>query len=284
MKLVATTLAAVMAIAVSQSARAQDASSYMGVFSTVAEGFGQSVGQSLGGGQSVFVYAQGRAKLPVAPPSVDAYLVQVSDDGPTAADAAGKRDALIAKLRGVAQRFNVTMDVSEQTIAFGDPCARAGRRGVANPAACEAMSMAGDPTAAPADGKAAGPPKPEFTARAALRFPEPVAGQGPAFLDALHAAGADNIGVADDQQLALYARMRANPLGFGVAAPGDDKVWEAASRDAVRAARSQASILAQADGREVGEARQILFLTRTANGGDATVTVAVRFELLPAKH
>ncbi|NEX92102.1 SIMPL domain-containing protein, partial [Caulobacter sp. 17J65-9] len=60
-------------------------------------------------------------------------------------------------------------------------------------------------------------------------------------------------------------------------------VWNAAADDAVHEARAQAERLAKAAGRDLGAARQITFLSRSGDSDSATVTVAVRFALAPAR-
>src|SRR5262249_47813795 len=115
-------------------------------------------------------------------------------------------------------------------------------------------------------------PKPQFTARATVKFGAPSAEKTGPFLDALRNAGADNIGSADDMN-PVIARVRATP-GAAELAKVPPGAWDAAAKDAINAARGQATVLAQADGREVGEARQILFLARTVDSQGAAVTVA----------
>jgi len=46
-------------------------------------------------------------------------------------------------------------------------------------------------------------------------------------------------------------------------------------------ARRQADVLASAAGRRVGDARQVLMIAKTVQAEDATVTVAVRYGLVP---
>jgi hypothetical protein len=289
MKRLATFLAAAAVLAAGPTA-AQDMGGYAGMFSAVADGMGQGVGQSISGAHSVFVYAQGRAAIRGVAPATAAsakpetYQVQVAFTGPTAVEAAGKRDALLARLAAVAQRFNAGIRTSDVAIVLGDPCAgRAGRRMI--PACFQVMAVAVAPAPA-ADAPSPSQKKPDlapqFSATADVTFSIADLTQAPAFLDALHAAGVDAIGNMDETGMAPNLFMRPN--AFAAAAAVDEKTWDDATRDAVRAARRQAGILAEADGRSVGEARQILFLARTVDGGQATVTVAVRFDLAGSKH
>ena len=57
--------------------------------------------------------------------------------------------------------------------------------------------------------------------------------------------------------------------GIGAIDRVDDAVWDQASRAAVAEARRQAMVLATAAGRSLGEANEILSVTRTVQGADA---------------
>ena len=282
MKHVATAALAAFALSLSVPAAAQqDATSTLGPLSSAVEAFGGGVGQSLMGGDSIFVYAQGRARLgvvpvstPVAAPVSAGYFVSVSFDAPTAAEAIGKRDALVEKLRALGVLFKTGVEVSDAAVTLGEQC-NPGRMTMA----CGVPMAIRPPSKAAVDTADA---QPKFNARATVKIMEPAAGQTAAMLDAVHQAGADNIGGGDDAN--PYARYRPTSLfNLATTAAANDKGWDEATRNAVRAARAQAALLAAADGRDVGQARQILLLTRTADGADATVTVAVRFDLAKPK-
>jgi hypothetical protein len=291
MKRLAIVLAAAAAFAVAGPAAAQEMGTYAGTFTAIADGLGQSVGQGISGSQSVFVYAQGHAAIsgaPVAastsasgPVKPETYQVQVAFNAPTAVEAAGKRDALLGQMQAVAQRFNATMRTSEVAVVLGDPCNGPSR---AMTMACmrrAAMGM-GDPTAAPAKTSQT-PADKQFSATAEVSFSMADLSRAPAFLDALHAAGAESIGNMDEPM--NVSPMFVRPNTFAATSGISDKIWDDAARDAVRAARRQAAILAQADGRDVGDARQILFLARSVENDQALVTVAARFDLTgAAKH
>jgi len=252
-------------------AGAQDAGALTGLVSTLGEGLGQSLGQSIAAGQSVFVYATGRSRLPAAPPG--AYSVPISISAPTAVDAARQRDALLARLRAVAVQYGAASAVSDAAISLGDTGAGGFHLNFPIPGTGGATGGAG-----PGDGSTP-PPKPQFEAKATLLLGEPAPGKAAEFLDALHAAGADSIASGDGQS--AFSRLTASYLGH--APQVDPKIWDDATRAAIQNAHDQAATLAAAAGRTVGEARQILFLAKTIDGDDASVTVAVRFGFADGK-
>jgi len=251
-------------------AGAQDAGALTGLVSTLGEGLGQSLGQSIAGGQSVFVYATGRSRLPAAPPG--AYSVPISISAPTAVDAARQRDALLARLRAVAVQYGAASAVSDAAISLGDNSAGGFHLNFPIPGATGASGAAGGDGSTPAT-------KPQFEAKATLLLGEPAPGKAAEFLDALHAAGADSIASGDGQS--AFSRLTASYLGH--APQVDPKIWDDATRAAIQNAHDQAATLAAAAGRTVGEARQILFLAKTIDGDDASVTVAVRFGFADGK-
>lgn len=270
MKRLATVALAAALIGLAQPAAAQDAGAIAGLLSTVGEGVGQSLGQAIVGGESIFVYARGSAKLPAPQPG--AYSVQVTTSAPTAVVAAGQRDAEIDALRAVAVRFSAPFAVTGETLSLGDA---SGGGGFHLPLGLSTPSGA----ATSQDGTAAA--KPNFDAKATVLLGEPASGKDAEFLDALHQAGADSIASGDGQS--LFNRVAASYLGGQHPPPVDPKLLDAATRDAIRSAHDQAATLAEAAGRQVGEARQILFLARGVDGDQATVMVAVRFGFADAK-
>jgi len=259
---------ALAALLAATAARAQDAGDFAGALAVAGEGIGQSLGQSMQDAESVFVYARGRAPLPSPTPS--AYQVEVSASAPSAVDAAAQRDGAVERLRAAARAFGAPSAVTDQSISLGD--------------ATQPMSFA--PAVRAAIGKAAPDAAPEtkpmFAAKATMRFGEPANGKAPAFLDALRAAGADSITSQGEGQGSLFTRAISS-LSQKAAPEPAEAVWDAATNDAVRAAREQAEVLATAAGRQLGPARQVLLLWRAFDGKEATVTVAVRFGFAAAK-
>jgi hypothetical protein len=122
-----------------------------------------------------------------------------------------------------------------------------------------------------------------FVARTGVRFKEPPAVRLPAFLDAIRAAGVDDIRTSLTATPPGLFGINASSevLGFGSVETIDDAIWNAASAAAIRNARGQAQALAMAAGRNLGEARQILVLAKAIQGGEAVVTIAVRFGFAP---
>jgi len=59
----------------------------------------------------------------------------------------------------------------------------------------------------------------------------------------------------------------------------DDAVWDRLGVKAVASARHEAQVLARAAGRDVGEAEQIMVLSKTVQGDAAVMTVSVRYLL-----
>ncbi len=59
----------------------------------------------------------------------------------------------------------------------------------------------------------------------------------------------------------------------------DEAVWDRLSVKAVATAQHEAQILAKAAGRDVGEAEQIMVLSKTIQGNAAVMTISVRYLL-----
>jgi hypothetical protein len=257
------------------AASAQDSSESVGALVAGLEAAGGEVGRSMAQSDSVLVYAKGVAK--VAPGAVDAsaYVVQLSITAPTAVEAARERDGAIDRMRAIAKTYGVQMAMSESAFSFGVPPGFA-----RNP-----MMFAPPPPqpgAVGAKGEAPAP-KPQFQATATLQFGRPTSEREPAFLDALHGAGADNISTNTSSN-GLFGILGSQLLANAAAPEVSPEVWEAAMRDAMRAARSQAAVLADSAGRPLGDAREVLFLSRSVQRGAATVVVAVRYGFAAASR
>jgi hypothetical protein len=112
---------------------------------------------------------------------------------------------------------------------------------------------------------------PQFTASAALRFTRPAEASMPAFMDALHDAGIDQLTRhqrADSQPVGRRGRpVRHRPRGLSDI---DQAILDKAANAAVTAARAQAEVLAAA-GRHVGQVRQSLMLGKSVQGDKAVV-------------
>ena len=64
----------------------------------------------------------------------------------------------------------------------------------------------------------------------------------------------------------------------------DDSIWNAAGADAIRKARAQGEALAAAGGRTLGPVKSIIVLGRSADSGQATESLGVRFALVDPVH
>jgi uncharacterized protein YggE len=259
------------------AAAAQDTGGFTALLATATEGFGQTLGEAMTNGQSVFVTAHGRAKLPA--PLTGSYFVNVDGKSASAVDAARQRETKLAQLRAVAQQFGVPMEVGDSRFSLETDTEAQQRRNREIIAERAAHPETKAPLAFPNVGDA---PK-IFVARTGVRFKEPPAARLAAFLDAIRTAGVDDIrtSLTATPPGLLGINQSSEILGFGSVETVDEAIWNAASADAVRNARNQAQTLAAAAGRNVGEARQILFLAKAIQGGEAVVTIAVRFGFAP---
>jgi hypothetical protein len=267
MRTFATALIAFGCCAAAEAACAQTSES-MGPISSILDVGGSALARSAVGGDSVFVYAQGSAPAAEKPDLSavgDGYSVQVTGSGATAAIAVGQRHDVVARLRAVAATYGVSFEVTGQQVTYGDARAVARARFPYN-------------QVAPEDGANASA-KPTFICSATVHLGSAPPEKEGAMLDAIRNAGADSILSGD-------AYPRAMALMFVQPATSAESVaastWDAASTSAFQSARQEARALAVAAGRDIGAAQQIEMLSRSAQSGQATVLVAVRFALAPA--
>jgi hypothetical protein len=260
------------------AARAQGADDLGSLLAVIQEHFGQSMGEAVLGGQSVFVTAKGSVKLP-APPH-RSYDVTVEAQGPTAVQAARLRDDKVDKLKAVATRFSAPMVIGEPSYLANRPVI-APR--ITLPTGTPPVVTVPSPNAPPppAGTAAAG----QVTARVPVQFTRPPPAQMPAFLDALREAGVDTL--PDTNAAANPLAQLTQIFGLGGAAPTggmvDEETWSRASAAAMQAARAQAESLAAPAGRHAGAVRQVMLLSRSVQNGEATVSVAARFGFAPDK-
>ena len=256
-----------VATALATGAAAQISDQTAGIVAVGAEGVGQGLGAGVTGGPSVFVTATAKAALPAS--LVDTYGADIEGKAQTAVEAARERDQRLDAARAIAQRFHIAIEVGASTISHEG--AVIAPRPV-RPPALPPMAAATPPAPAPVPD--------QIVARTAVRFRVSDPHQLPAFLDALEAAGVQYS--LPGKGGAMAAMMAAMSLpGAPAAGAIDNAVWDQASQNAIAEARRQAGVLAVAAGRRLGEAQQILLLTRNAQAGEASVTVAVRFGLAP---
>jgi hypothetical protein len=267
--------ALILAALATGRASAQVSGAAAGIVAAGAEGLGQGLGAAVAGGPSVFVTATGKAPLPTNA-AAEAYGASIEGKAPLAVEAARrlgeKRDAA----RAIAARYHVAIDVGATAFSrqgAGGPAPRPGRPGEVT------VPVVVKPVAPPA----AESPAPDFIARAAVGLRPSDPRQVPAFLDSLAAAGIEVGPPAKGSSVAaIMAAMIPGADSAGAGSP-DAAIWDRASANAIAEARRQASVLAAAAGRQVGEAQQILLLTRNTQAHEVSVTVAVRFTLTPMK-
>ena len=258
-------------------AAAQDVEKFIGALAAGAEGVGQSLGESMRGGDSIFVSATGRAALPTRP--AEAYIIDVESKAPSVVEAARLRDQRVQAARAMARRFNMNVEIGVSGLSrIGD-----GSGSLFHLPGQPADDAPG-PGSKDVDDKTA-PPKPKFAAHTEMRFSAADPGQFPAFLDALDAAGVDIPagGGSGSGIMALLSQKSAASLGFATVEAADDATWDRASQNALAEARRQATVLAAAAGRPLGEVKQILFFMRTVEGEKASVTLAVRYGFAPPR-
>jgi hypothetical protein len=258
-------------------ARAQGGEDIGALLAVIQEHFGQSMGEAVLGGQSVFVTAKGSVKL--AAPLTRPFDLPVEAQAPTAVEAAKLRDDKVDKLRAVARRFSVTFSV------MGEPSFQATRGFTPPQRVAPVQTLPGSPPPPlpiPPRAPASGPP--QVTARVQVQFSRPPAAAMPAFVDALREAGIETL---PDTNLAPNPLAQLPQLlglgGTAAAGPVDEETWSKASAAAMQAAHAQAEALAAPAGRHVGALRQVMLLSRSAQNGEATVTVAARYGFEPAK-
>jgi hypothetical protein len=248
--------AALILAALATGASAQVSGATAGIVAAGAEGLGQGLGAGITGTASVFVTATGNASLPIS--SGDTYLATIEGKAPTAMEAARLRDQRLEAARAIAQRFHAGVEVDASGI--WRETAK-----VAPPRPAGSGPPSGGGAAKPAIPPAADEVGRDFIARTTVRFAPSDSRQDPALLDALDAAGIVGASAPSPSQGA------------------DDAATDMAGQKAIAEARRQATVLASAAGRQVGEAQRILLLLKNTKGAEATVTVAVRFALTPVK-
>ncbi len=263
-------------VAATPGARAQD-TGLPGLAAVVTEGLGQALGEASQGGSSVFVTAAGKVRLPT--PLSGSYFVNVEGKADSAVEAARLRDQRMVDARRVASQFGVDMELGDS--AFRREVDLAAQQAETQRINAEVQADRRAHPGEPLPPRPVREPKKVFVARTGVRFRAPDASRLPAFLDALTSAGIDIEGAGLASRPMNFLTTTQEVLGFGAVEKIDPAIWDQASQAAIQAARRQAGILAAAAGRRVGEVRQIMMLSRAVSGGEASVTVAVRFAYAP---
>lgn len=268
-------VAAAAAALFATPAAAQDIA---GPVAAAVDQFGQSMAESMTGGPGLFVTAQGEAPMPAA--ASTPMTVTIKGTGATAVEAVADRNAQLERVRSVANRFDVAMDVGATNYAIGetpswmDAAAAVDDWSVADEEALDAIEAAaadGAPEAsAPADTRT-------VTASVQVKLDRPNETRLPEFVDGLVVAGVTDL---DDSLNGLNLGAMApfmSLLGLDGARDPGEAVWNQATADGVRKARAQAEAIAEASGRSLGPVRYVSVLMRSHDGENALVSVAVRF-------
>jgi len=271
---------AILCMGSASGAAAQDVGQIAGVMAAGVEGLGQSLGEAAMGGSSVFVTASGHAALPA--PMADAYLINIEGQSSSAVEASRLHDERLKTAQAIAAHFNVAVDIGSTSFVREVDQAAQARRNEQMQAAMRAAAQAGHPAVFPPDFGQPTDADRVFVVRTGVRFKASNIEQFPAFLDALKAAGVDNL--SGNLGVPVFNMFGSTEvLGFGRLAKVDDAVWDRAMQDAMASAHRQATVLASTSGRDLGEVRQILFLSRSVQGDEVNVTVAVRYGFATAK-
>lgn len=250
-----------------------------GPVAAAVDQFGQSLAESMTGGPGLFVTAQGEAALPAAASSP--MTLTIKGVGRTAVEAVADRNAQLERVRSVANRFDVAMDVGATSYAIGVTPSWLSTDAAMAPAvpdwmgesdeiSVELIEPISDETAAPADSRT-------VTASVQVKLDRPNESRLPDFVDALVEAGVTDL---DDSLNGLNLGPMTpflSLLGLDGARDPGEAVWNQATADGVRKARAQAEAIAEASGRSLGPVRYVSVLMRSHDGENALVSVAVRF-------
>jgi len=274
--------AAAVAAATLVAAAPVAAQDIAGPVAAAVDQFGQSMAESMTGGPGLFVTAQGEAPMPAA--ASMPMTITIKGTGKTAVEAVADRNAQLERVRSVANRFDVAMDVGATNYAIGEemPAWMTGDAAMAPAVAdwsgdmddavdVELIEPMGAEAAAPvADTRT-------VTASVVVKLDRPNESRLPEFVDALVGAGVNDL---DDSLNGLnFGAMTPflSLLGLDIARDPGEPVWNQATADGVRKARAQAEAIAEASGRRLGPVRYVSVLMRSHDGENALVSVAVRF-------
>jgi len=269
-------LVAALAVATLATTTPVAAQDIAGPVAAAVDQFGQSMAESMTGGPGLFVTAQGEAPLPAG--ASTPMTVTIKGKGKTAVEAIADRNARLERLRSVANRFDVAMDVGATNYAIGEemPAWLAANAAMAE-IDWEDPDAAGDEDGAVADEPPAAAGARTVTASVVVKLDRPNESRLPEFVDALVEAGVDDL---DDSLNGLNFGPMApflSLLGLDPTRDPGEAVWNQAAADGVRKARAQADAIAAASGRRLGQVRYVSVLMRSHDGDNALVSVAVRF-------
>ncbi len=247
-----------------------------GPVAAAVDQFGQGMAESMTGGPGLFVTAQGEAPLPAA--SAAPMTITIKGSGKTAVEAVADRNAQLDRVRSVANRFDVAMEVGATNYSIGQETP-AWMTAAAAPAIDwnEASDDVDVELIEPLQGAAEPEDDRTVSASVQVKIDRPNESRLPEFVDALVEAGVSNL---DDSLNGLNLGAMApfmSLLGLDVTRDPGEAVWNQATADAVRKARAQAETIAEASGRRLGPVRYVSVLMRSQDGENARVSVAVRF-------
>lgn len=243
-----------------------------GPVAAAVDQFGQGIAESMTGGPGLFVTAQGEAPLPAA--SVAPMTITIKGTGKTAVEAVADRNAQLERVRSVANRFDVAMEVGATNYSIGEPPSW---MAPAIAAPIDWNDLDADAAEIDAVAEEESSDSPTVTASVQVKLDRPNETRMPQFVDALVEAGVSNL----DDSLAGLNLGAMGPfmslLGLDVTRDPGEAVWNQAAADGVRKARAQAEAIAEASGRRLGPVRHVSVLMRSQDGENALVSVAVRF-------
>jgi hypothetical protein len=280
-RLAAAAAVAAAALAIVTPAAAQDIA---GPVAAAVDQFGQSMAESMTGGPGLFGTAQGEAPLPAA--ASTPMTVTIKGSGKTAVEAVADRNAQLERVRSVANRFDIAMEVGATNYAIAEADAWTMESPVAemdwgagDEAAMDAMEEAAAAVEAiePVSQAAPASDTRTVTASVQVKLDRPNETRLPQFVDALVDAGVTDL---DDSLNGLNLGPMTpflSLLGLDAARDPGEAVWNQATADGVRKARAQAEAIAEASGRRLGQVRYVSVLMRSHDGENALVSVAVRF-------
>lgn len=253
-----------------------------GPVAAAVDQFGQSIAESMAGGQGVFVTAQGRAPMPtVASPPIN---LTIKGTGKTAVEAVADRNARLARIRSAANVFDVAMEVGEPSFTITEtpawrPASSAWATAFPAVRAQGSDDQAADVELVEPVREEAGVSEdhPTVTASTTVKLDRPNETRLPAFVDALVEAGVTDLNDSLTGMQLGPLQPFLSLLGLETAGDPGEAVWNAAAADGVARARAQAEAIAIASGHRLGPVRHVSVLMRSHNGADALVSVAVRF-------
>jgi len=248
-----------------------------GPVAAAVDQFGQGLAESMTGGPGLFVTAQGEAPLPAA--ASTPMTVTIRGTGETAVEAVAERNAQLERVRSVANRFDVAMDVGATNYSIGEamPDWLTADTTMAAVVDWEDPDAAADRIEAVANEPMASADTRTVTASVQVKLDRPNESRLPEFVDALVEAGVNNL---DDSLNGLTLGAMTpflSLLGLDPTRDPGEAVWNQATADGVRKARAQAEAIAEASGRSLGPVRYVSVLMRSHDGENALVSVAVRF-------